>query len=117
MSLSKNPISYPSSMHVALDIALANGEFVIPCESPIKMRLQFQGLRGALRAAGKGEKADLVGFYLQDNPPALIIRLKDFSSIAQEVTAAVETLPQPSSKQIPKQTDAEAAMARILGFQ
>lgn len=90
----KRSDAYPASMHSALNRALETGELFIPCSPAIKpnaLRLHFYGLIGALRAEGRAEIGDALGFYTQADPPGLWVRLKDLASIGALVADALKT--------------------------
>jgi hypothetical protein len=114
MSLPRNSIAYPPSFLSAIERAFSLGELTIPTEKPKALRLQFQGLRGALRRENRADIIDSVMFCVQESPPALILRSRDASSAALDVAKALETTQvreNPSSVT----DDAEAALDRILG--
>jgi len=96
-------------MLIALQRAADIGEFIIPTNNPKAMRLDFQGLRGALRAENRGELADMVSFHIRENPPAFIIRLRDTSQAAQDIQAALSKAPIVSALEA-----ADDALDRIL---
>lgn len=101
----------------AVSAAYSLGELVIPHPRPKALRLDFQGLRGALRAEGNAEEIDALTFQLQDNPPALILRLKETTENAQAINAALAAIGEksPPVPPSPDLADSEAALSRILG--
>ena len=116
MSRSKVPESYPEAMHAALAKAHREGDVIIPTETPLAMRLEFQSLRGALRAAGKGEIADQVSFHISprgENPSWFSIRLRSATPTMLEIESALAGQP---VKQTSAGDEAEAALNRILGL-
>lgn len=117
MSTPRNSGAYPPAMILALERALDTGEFIIPCPgktSPAALRLQFYGLGKTLRREGKPELIDALGFYLQSDPPALLIKVKDLGEISSLVSSALEA--DAPGENLPTSAEsAEAALARILG--
>lgn len=116
MSLPRNSSAYPPSLLAAVQRAADLGEFVIPTKNPRALRLQLQGLRGALRRENTSSTIDGVMFCLQAEPPALVIKSRDNTPEALEVLAALGKSPQPStpdnSALLAEQ--AEDLLARIL---
>lgn len=115
MSLPKRISYYPSTMLDALDTASKLGELVIPCPDGLKqargLALKFQGLRGALVAEKQPERADHIGFYVQQEPPALVLRLKEKSPLAMLVQSAID-----AKAPLKSETEKiESALSRILG--
>lgn len=116
MSLPKIVDSYPPEMLDAITRAHRDGEVVIPTPTPYQMRLQFNGLRGALRKAGRGEFADQVSFHISPaGTPAeeswFAIRLRSASPIVGDIAAALK-----GSSTSPSAIDeAEESLNRILG--
>lgn len=109
MSLPKTSASYPPEMLAAIDRAHAVGEVIIPTLTPLSMRLQFQGLRGALRKEGKGELADMVSFHVTEKE--FIIRLRAASPMVLDIAEALKhDAPRASAIE-----EAEASLDRILG--
>jgi hypothetical protein len=78
------------------------------------MRLQFNGLRGALRREGKGELADQVSFHVSpkgETPTWFKIALRSQSPVVSDITAAMS-----GEKVTPSAVDeAEASFNRLLG--
>lgn len=114
MSLSKISDSYPPEMLAAIIRAHKLGEVVIPTHSPYAMRLQFNGLRGALRREGKGEIADQVSFHVSakdETPTWFAIRLRSASPVISDISAALKS-EEPKTSAI---EEAEASLNRILG--
>ena len=117
MSLPRNSSAYPSSLLAAVQRAADLGEFIIPTKNPRALRLQLQGLRGALRRENASATIDSVMFCLQDSPPALVIKSRDNTPEALEVLAALGSTPKPSAtlEQSALLADqAEDLLARIL---
>jgi hypothetical protein len=114
VSLPKSSESYPVAMLDALKRAHATGEVIIPTKTPLQMRLQFQGLRGALRKEGKGELADQVSFHVPGKTEPqewFSIRLRSASPLIGDITAALEQK-EPTTSAV---EEAEASLNRILG--
>lgn len=108
MSLPKTTSSYPVSMIEALQRAHAEGEVIVPTLTPAALRLQFQGLRGALRKEGRGELADMVSFFVE--PDRFIIRLRaNLPGIADLDAALARGKPLASTLEA-----VEASLDRIL---
>jgi hypothetical protein len=110
MTTPKHSTAYPSQMLTAIQRAIDLGELVIPTPNPRAMQLQFNGLRGCLRREGKSEFAEMVSFIIADNPPRLILRLRELSPLAKDITAALSAAPERSAAD-----EALAALDRILG--
>jgi hypothetical protein len=91
MSLPKSSAAYPPALLQAIELGYSSGEFRIPCENPAALRLQFNGLRGALRRENSAGKIDALGFYVQKQPPALILRLRTTDPLAIAVDSAVQS--------------------------
>lgn len=113
MSLPKATDSYPPEMLAALKLAHEVGEVKIPTELPHQMRLQFNGLRGALRKEGKGEIADQVSFHVSpkgEASPWFAIRLRSASPVITDVAAALA-----GKKTVPSAVEeAEETFNRLL---
>lgn len=107
--------AYPSSMFAAIERAVAQGEFLIPCEKPRALALDFQGFRGALRKNGQAAFADSVAFT--STAEGLLIKRRDTTESALAISAALANIPPTELSPIPSTTpaDAEAALSRILG--
>lgn len=114
MSLPRSSLAYPSQLLDAVSLAATRGELVIPTPKPSALRLQLQGLRGALRREGKAEIIDSVGFYIQSNPSALVIRLKENTELALDVSAALAAA-QSNNPPVSATEQAEAAISRLFG--
>jgi len=122
MSLPKATAAYEPQIRLAIERALSLGEFRIPCadpKEPLRLRLRFQGFRGAARREGLLELADGVAFYVE--PDAFIIRAKDRTAIAYALDAALGTVPTPTDplpllNPVDPRDAAEAALDRILGL-
>lgn len=113
MSLPRNSSAYPSTLLAAVQRAADLGEFVIPTKNPRALRLQLQGLRGALRREGAAQTIDSIMFCLQENPPALILKTRDNTPEALDVFAALGDNPLPAlSPALAEQ--AEDLLSRIL---
>lgn len=113
MSLPRNSSAYPSTLLAAVQRAADLGEFVIPTKNPRALRLQLQGLRGALRREGAAQTIDSIMFCLQENPPALILKTRDNTPEALDVLAALGDNPLPApSPALAEQ--AEDLLSRIL---
>lgn len=91
MSLPKASGAYPSALIHAVTVAHDLGELRIPCENPLALRLQFNGLRGALRREGAAGKIDSLGFYIEKSPDTLILRVKTATPLIGEVAQAIST--------------------------
>lgn len=116
MSLPRNSSAYPPSLLAAVQRAADLGVFVIPTQNPRALRLQLQGLRGALRRENAASLIDSVMFCLQAEPPALVIKTRENTPEALAVLAALESSPAPvSTAPSPSATHAEDILARILG--
>jgi len=92
MSLPKRISYYPSTMLEAIDRAIRDGEFLIPLpgiKEAKALSLQFQGLRGAMVKEGQVEKSDAIGFYIQQEPPALILRRKEKNPLSLAQNKAI----------------------------
>lgn len=112
MSLPRNSTAYPVTLLAAVTRAADLGIFPIPTQNPQALRLQFQGLRGALRREGNSSVIDSIMFCLQKEPPALILKTRDSTPEALEVAAALQATPEASS---PSAADlAEETLSRIL---
>lgn len=113
MSLPKVSDSYPPEMIAAILRAHETGEVIIPTITPHAMRLQFNGLRGALRREGKGELADQVSFIISpkgETPTWFAIRLRSASPVISDIAAAMR-----QEKVIPSAVEeAEESFNRIL---
>lgn len=123
--------AYPLVMLDAITRVCASGEpLEIPTQNPTRTRLQFHGLKAALRREGKAELADPWAISIpKDNPPRIVIYLRENSQLAAEIGAALgnsiaaqpapnpflDDLPVPKTEQKPVE-EAEAAFRRILGF-
>jgi len=96
-------------MLAAIDLAILRDEFLIPTEHASALRLQFMGLKSALRREGNAGKIDQLSFYLREK--GLLIQKKTLSPLAQDIAAALaeEGLTTPSEL-----LDAEAALSRIF---
>ena len=115
MSLPRSSTAYPPSFLEAVSRAFSLGEITIPTEKPKALRLQFQGLRGALRRENRADVIDSVMFCVQENPPALIIRSRDASEAALDVSKALAGIPAENPPSLPSTDSAEDALDRILG--
>ena len=94
MSTPRASSAFPPLMHDAMQRALDLGEFFIPCPgkiSPAALRLQFYGLISALRAEGKTELGNSLGFYLSADPRGLWLRLKDLGDIGSRISEALKS--------------------------
>lgn len=111
MSLPKSIDSYPPEFLEALRRCHAEGEVRIPTLTPLAMRLQFQGLRGALRKAEQAELADQVMFIIEG--PHFILRLRANQPLVSELAAALK--PGKSLLARSAMEESEKALARILG--
>lgn len=109
MTLPKTSASYPPEMLAAIDRAHAVGEVVIPTMTPMQMRLQFQGLRGAMRKEGKSELVDMVSFHITEKE--FIIKLRAASPMMADIAKALE-IDAPRANAV---EEAEASLMRILG--
>lgn len=116
MSLPKTSTAYPSAFIKAISRAYSEGSLFIPHPKPLALRLQFQGLRGALRKEGSADLIDALSFHTQTNPPGLTLRLRETSPDALAIEAALgDDSPSPDSPPLPSSIDAESALNRILG--
>lgn len=111
MSRPKVSASYPSAMMSALMRAHKLGEVRIPTKTPLAMRLEFQGFRGALRKEGKGEIADQVSFHAKKDEDVFIIRLRSNSPLMSDIEAALAGA-EPKTSAV---EEAEKSLNRILG--
>lgn len=101
---------YPPNMLDAMQRAFDLGELVIPTDKPQALRLYFYGLGGALRREGKPELFNALAFSLQDNPPALVITLRENTDFSLAIASALNSSPVASAA-----SEAEATLARLLG--
>lgn len=111
MSLPKSIDAYPPEFLEALKRCHLEGEIRIPTLSPLQMRLQFQGLRGALRKSGQAELADQIMFLVEGE--IFILRLRANQPLVSELAAALK--PGKSSVGKSAAQESEEALARILG--
>lgn len=116
MSLPKTSAAYPPAMLAALDQAQREGEVIIPTLTPLVLRMQFQGLRGALRKEGKPELADTVIFLIEKNPDRFIIRLRANMPGMSDVEAAINSRPTSAASGKSATEESEASLDRILGL-
>ena len=121
MSLPKTSAAYPPQFLRAVETAFSTGEITILHAKPLALRLQLNGLRGALRREGKADIIDSVSFHLRTDPPALIIRARDQSFDARAVESALADIGQPKQPNNPLDDpsrpalfDADTALDRIL---
>jgi len=113
MSLPRNSSAYPPALLAAVQRASDLGAFTIPTKNPRALRLQLQGLRGALRREGSAQVIDSIMFCLQENPPALVLKTRDNTPEALDVLAALGDNPlPPPSPALAEQ--AEDLLTRIL---
>jgi hypothetical protein len=114
MSTPKVSDSYPVEMLDAIKRAHETGEVVIPTPTPHLMRLQFNGLRGALRREGKGELADQVAFCISakgETPTWFKIVLRSASPVIADIATALK-----GAKIVPSAVEeAEESFNRLLG--
>lgn len=119
MTLPSTSAAYPDTMLDAVSLACQRGILVIPCPSPAALRLQFNGLRGALRKENKSDAIDMISFHLQSDPPALVLKSKETApnmiALADAIKATRENPPDDPLPLSPLAEDAEAALFRILG--
>lgn len=114
MSLPKVSESYPIEMMDAIMRAHSVGEVTIHTDNPSNLRLQFNGLRGALRKEGKSEIVDQVSFHISHKDaehPWMMIRLRSAAPGIADIAAALKG-ENPKSSAV---EEAEASLDRILG--
>lgn len=113
MSLPKTSTAYPSAFIKAISRAYSEGSLFIPHPKPLALRLQFQGLRGALRKEGSADLIDALSFHAGKD--GLTLRLRETSPDALAIEAALGDSPSPDSPPSSPSIDAESALQRILG--
>ena len=104
--------SYPPAMFAALDHARAHGSFLIPTQTPAALRLQFYGLKFALKREEKASETGINGISFILKPEGLLLRSIENAPFALEIEAALKA---EGAKSNPI-NDAEAALDRILNF-
>lgn len=116
MSLPKSSSAYPRAYLDAIETAHNHGELFIPHSKPLALRLQLQGLRGALRRENAADLIDALVFKVK--PDGLLLQMRDSSDDAnavQNALAAFKTSA-PTLPDSPRTAlDADAALNRILG--
>lgn len=126
--------AYPLVMLDAITRVCANGQpLEIPTKTPVRTRLQFHGLKAALRREGKPELADPWAISIpKDEPPRIVIYLRENSELASEVALALSHIVKPKPRVEPTPEDdsiffppappvitpesAENAFNRIMGI-
>lgn len=117
MSKPRTSTAYPAHLQ-AMQRAFSLGELIIPTDNPLRLRLEFQGLRGALRKEKNSEIIDSLGFFIQKDPPALILRSYEATKSASDIFAALAETPSTSSPVLSLSDTARAAedaLDRLLG--
>lgn len=89
MPLPTHPDRYPVVYEQAIQRAVKDGSFTIPCPDGPKLRLHIYGYLTALRKHGDATIADALTFTT--TPTSCTISLRDLSPEARAIQAALNT--------------------------